>query len=333
MSEQENAEDTPVDTRREALEAAMREVEERPTEPQDSEPEDEAVIEPETAELASDVAEEPVEDSPTEDEPQPWAAPPQSWKKDTHEVWGTLDDKAKSYIWQREEEMRKGVETLIPKAKFADTISAVMEPHMETIRGLGAEPAQAVKALMEVDRTLRFSAPEQKKAYFLELGKSYGITISTEDGQTIQTAPPEFSQVQNELLSVKATLASIQEASAKTEALTLKQQIDAFAKENPYFDDVKEDMIKLLNGGVAIDLKDAYEKSIRLNEGVFSQVQKSQQAKLDREKRDSANRAAQAAKAAAVSVKSSTPGVQAPTKAQDRRSTLSELFSEVDGRL
>jgi hypothetical protein len=337
MTDEKEDREEVVDTRREALEAAMREAEENaPQETQEAaETPEEA---PEAAPAAdaalpeADAIEEADEGQPAE-EATPWAEPPSSWKKEHREAWANVDSKVKEYIWQREDEMRKGVETLIPKAKFADTISTVMQPYMETIKGMGAEPHQAVEALMKADHALRYAAPDQKKAYFLELAKSYNISLSEDDMKTVTAVPEQFSQVQNELLSVKATIADLKREREENEARTIKQQIDAFAKDSPYFNEVQGTMAELLKNGLANDLADAYNKAIRLDDSVFAEVQKGQQTRLDKEKRESANRAAQAAKAAAVSVKSSTPGVRTPAKAQDRRSVLLEQFSEMDGRL
>ena len=68
------------------------------------------------------------------------------------------------YAWQREEQMKAGVQPLLEKAKFADQIQEVVQPYMQTIQGLGIDAPQAVKALMEADHALRYSDPHQKRA-------------------------------------------------------------------------------------------------------------------------------------------------------------------------
>ena len=62
-----------------------------------------------------------------------WKRAPASWKKDYHDVWQTADPKMQEYAWQREEQMRKGVEPLISKAQFADQINEVVNPYLQTI--------------------------------------------------------------------------------------------------------------------------------------------------------------------------------------------------------
>ena len=92
-------------------------------------------------------------------------------------------------------------------------------------------------------------------------------------------------------------------------------------------------MASLLQAGLASDLESAYTQAIRLNDELFTSDQAALQAKRDAEKRDTANRAAKAARGAAVSVRSSTPGVPAKTNAQDRRSMLAEQFDSMTDRL
>jgi len=89
-------------------------------------------------------AQEPVE------EPV-WKRPPASWKKDYHDAWQSADDRLKEYAWQREEQMKAGVQPLMEKARIADQFNEVLNPYMETIRGLGMDAPKAVKALMEAD--------------------------------------------------------------------------------------------------------------------------------------------------------------------------------------
>ena len=91
-------------------------------------------------------------------------------------------------------------------------------------------------------------------------------------------------------------------------------------------------MIQLLQSGVATTLEDAYAKATRLDENLFESMQQAQQAKSIGQKRTTANQAAKVARGAAVSVRSSTPGATAATKAQDRRAMLAEQFDSVTDR-
>ncbi len=121
-----------------------------------------------------------------------------------------------------------------------------------------------------------------------------------------------------------------QQEAAQNQALL--SEINSFAEKAEFFEDARPTMIQLLNSGMAQNLEDAYNKAVRLDETLSSKLQQSLQAKTEAAKRESANKAAKAARAAAVSVRSSTPGVNTATKAQDRRSLLAEQIESLNER-
>ena len=280
--------------------------------------------------VAKDAAEP--EDAPAVEEPV-WKRPPSSWKRDYHEVWQTADPRLQEYAYKREEEMRAGIEPLRSKAQFADQMNEAIQPYMNTIQGLGIDPPRAVKALMEADHVLRNAPPDQKRAYLASLAQSYGINLGEVDPyQQVGPVDPNYYALQNELNSVRGEISNFKQQQEMAENQSLLGEINSFAGKAEYFEEVRPDMIKLLQSGVAGTLEEAYEKAIRLNDDVFTQTQQRSQAEAAAQKSSSANRAAKAAKAAAVSVKSSTPGTKTTTKAQDRRSMLLEQFDSVNER-
>jgi hypothetical protein len=276
--------------------------------------------------VANDATEDAVE------EPV-WKRPPSSWKRDYHDVWQTADPRLQEYAYKREEEMRAGIEPLRSKAQFADQINEAIQPYMNTIRGQNLDAPSAVKALMEADHNLRYSPPDQKRAYLASLARAYGIDLGN-NGLQSHSGPidPNYYALQNELNNVRGEITNFKQQQEQVENQALLSEINDFAGKAEYFEEVRPDMIKLLQSGVAGTLEEAYEKAIRLNDDVFTQTQQRSQAEAAAQKSSSANRAAKAAKAAAVSVKSSTPGTKTTTKAQDRRSMLLEQFDSVNER-
>lgn len=262
-----------------------------------------------------------------------WAKAPASWKKDKHQLWDAMTPEQKEYAFHREEQMRSGVEPLLPKAELADKINAAAEPYMNTIRGLGMDLPSAVSGLMKVDHDLRTLPYEQKLMLLQNVARGYGIDLS---GQ-MQTAQPGYDpnvqHLQNELLNIKGQFTSFTQAQEAAQQRAAQDEIERFAKTAEHFEEVKPAMAKLLQSGMAEGIQDAYEKAIRLNPAIFDAIQSAKQAATDAEKRAAANAAAQRAKAAAVSVKSATPGAAKPTNAQDRRSMLREQFDSMSERL
>lgn len=270
---------------------------------------------------------------PVESAPEPlWKRPPASWKKDYHEPWNTVDDKVKEYVWQREEQMRKGVEPLLTKAQYADAMQEALSPYMNTIQGLGLKPEQAIGALAQADHVLRTSSPEQKVQYLMQLAQQYGINLNGAQ-QAAPMVDPNFYALQNELNSVRGEVLSWKQQQEAIQNQALLSEINSFAQGKEHFEEARPAMIQLLQSGIAETLDDAYEKAIRLDPGLFQAVNEAKQAAEAAKRSAELNRAAKNARAAAVSVRGSTPGTNTAPKAQDRRSMLAEQFDGMTERL
>ena len=278
---------------------------------------------------------EPVE-AQDEEEPPVWKRPPASWKKEFHDVWKSADPRMQEYAWQREEQMRAGVEPLLSKAQFADAMQEVIQPYMATIQGLGMTPEKAVSALMQADYTLRNSDPQTRMQYFFQLAQSYGIDLSgiAQNGQMPQASvDPTVWALQNELANVRGEVLTWKQQQEMAENNKLLGEINQFSLKADYFEEARPAMIQLLQSGMAETLEEAYDKAIRLNPDLFEQVNKAQQAEIASRQAKVANRAAKAARAAAVSVRSATPSANTAPKAGDRRAILEEAFSEMESRV
>ena len=278
-----------------------------------------------------------VEEPPQEAEPPVWRRPPASWRKDYHEVWQKADPKMQEYAWQREEQMRAGVEPLLAKAQFADTMQQAIEPYLPTIQGMGLTPEKAVSALMQADYTLRTAPPQQKMQLFAQLAQSYGINLGAM-GANPQAAPqnsvdPLVWQLQNELNSVRGEVMGWKQQQEMQQNQQLLGEINQFSLKADHFEEARPTMIQLLQSGMAETLEEAYDKAIRLNPDLFEQVSKAQQAEQAAKQAKEYNRAAKAARAAAVSVRSATPSANTAPKAANRRALLEEAFSETETRL
>jgi hypothetical protein len=277
------------------------------------------------------------EEPPQEAEPPVWRRPPASWRKDFHDVWQKADPKMQEYAWQREEQMRAGVEPLLAKAQFADTMQEAIEPYLPTIQGMGLTPEKAVSALMQADYTLRTAPPQQKMQLFAQLAQSYGINLGAM-GANPQAAPqnsvdPLVWQLQNELNNVRGEVMGWKQQQEMQQNQQLLGEINQFSLKADHFEEVRPTMIQLLQSGMAETLDEAYDKAIRLNPDLFEQVSKAQQAEQAAKQAKEYNRAAKAARAAAVSVRSATPSANTAPKAANRRALLEEAFSETETRL
>jgi hypothetical protein len=278
------------------------------------------------------------EEPPEPAEPPVWERPPASWKKEYHEVWGKADPKLREYAYQREEQMRRGVEPLLTKAQFADAMQQAIEPYRETIRGLGIPEHEAVAALMKADHTLRTTNdPAARYAYFQQLAQSYGVNLggfqNAPQTNTQQGVDPVVWQLQNELNNIRGEVMGWKQQQEMVENQTLLSEIEGFSQKAEHFEDARPVMIQLLQSGMASTLDEAYEKAIRLDSALFERVNSAKQAEAQAKAAADANRAAKVARAAAVSVRGSTPGINTAPKAANRRAMLEEALAETESRL
>lgn len=264
-------------------------------------------------------------------EPPVWKRPPASWKKDYHEAWNTADPRLQEYAWQREEQMKAGVQPLMQKAEFADSMQKIMEPYMDTVRGLGVTPPQAVEALMQADHILRTAEPERKAAYFAQLAQHYGINLGNMAQHQTASIDPNYTYLANELNQVRGQVSAWNQRQEEERDRGYMSDVVKFSQTHEHFEAVRPIMASLLQSGMAENLDEAYQKAIRLDDNLYQAPVAQQATAVDRAA--ARDRAAKSARSAAVSVKGSTPGATAATKAQDRRSMLAEAFASLDERL
>lgn len=261
-------------------------------------------------------------------EEKPVKPRPSSWGKKYEEHWSRLDPQLQDYLAQREADYAKGVSQYKQNWDNAAPLYEAIQQFMPDLQANNINPAQWITNLGIAHKTLASGSPEQKLEMFARLANDYGVNLNVLNGQ--QQYDPQFSAITQELNSIKTKLSSFEEQRIAQENASLQNDIEAFKKDAPYFEDVRETMATLLQSGVASDLKTAYDKAIRLNDDVWQRYQEeAQQAKSQSLNEQKQQKAAEA-KAKAVSVKSSSPTgmmVGSGNGKKDLRSTVAELVN------
>jgi hypothetical protein len=252
--------------------------------------------------------------------------PPRSWKPEYKDVWDKIDPKVQGYIDQRESEMSRGYEQLKPRIELANKVEEVVQPYVNTMRELNIDTPTAIKGLLEADDLLRNGSQEEKEYYFARLAENYGINLNSV-GTQAQPVDQNMYSLKNEVNSVRHEINSFKEQQ-KQEREQLEEQrliseIDQFRGTKKDFDIFREDMAWMLQNNQAADLSEAYDKAKGKYDSYFSSRQAQERASIDK--------AAKTARSAAVSVKTSTPGVVA-SKGKDRRSLIAEQLDAVNDR-
>lgn len=310
------------------LDAAVEEVGASlfPTSPEapDSEP-----TEPETPPVTeTDAAAQTTTETPTNAGASALEVP-KSWRADMHPYWQSLDPKVQAYYIEREKQMLDGLDGYKTEAQFAKSLKEALTPYQQTLKQLGVDEIQAAKSLFQADHLLRYSTPEQKRAYFEQLAKNYGIEL----GQTAQPSTPVDPVVQSlqaKLQQIEQTFAQQQDAATKQAYAQAQKDLDAFAADpaHPHFNAVADDMVTLLKTGLS--LQDAYERAVWMNPVVREQqVQARLQTEAEKQKERARLEALPKAKAAKHNVRSidtkRTPTDSVGTMEDTLKDTLAAL--------
>lgn len=231
---------------------------------------------------------------------------PSSWKKELSTVWDKVDagqplshDEARLFreeALRREGDFHKGIEGWRSNADKGRAYEQALAPYQETLQKLGVDGVTAVGELMKADHILRHAPESVKVQKILELANVYGIDLQKQFS-------PEVARYEQELYATREQLKNFQSQQENASRQALNSDIEAFKAEpgHEHFEAVRPHMAALLQGGQAKDLKDAYEQAVYANPQTRTAMLQ-QQSKVA-----AAGAQAQRAKAAAVSVRGSSP--------------------------
>ena len=249
---------------------------------------------------------------------------PSSWKKDYEEHWGKLDPQLQDYIQQREADYAKGVSTYKNQWDMAAPIMESIRQFQPLLQQYGVAPQQWITQLGNAHAQLVTGTPEQKMAVFQQLANDYGVNLGAIGGQS--SYDPQFSSLAQELNQIKSQWGQFQQQQELMEQTQLRNEIDSFKADKPYFEEVREVMAGLLQSGMADDLQSAYDKAIRLNDDVFSKLQSEQSAKAEAARQE---KIAQA-KAKALSPKSTSPTGNTASGGKSASSIRDSIMAALD---
>lgn len=251
---------------------------------------------------APEEVEAPEEEVKVSPERSPW----KSWKADAAKVMEKLPEEAQKYIIERQDQFHKGIEQYKAAANYAKTIDRAISPYKDYMSNLGVTPDVAFTNLLKTEHTLRMGTYQEKAEMLQKLAHDYQIDMNSLAGVPYD---PNMHNLKSQLEYTQSQLQASQNFRQSQEDVQIQSTIDEFAQSHEHFTDVQATMADLLERGFANDLNDAYAKAVRLDDNLFNKTIAQQQGGANRQNLVQANQAAQAAKAAAVSVKGAPAGV------------------------
>lgn len=233
--------------------------------------------------------------------------PPVGWTKEGKAAWETLSPDVQKSVLKREEEFSNGIKQYADKAKAYEELDQVIAPYKQMISQYGVTPVQTVAKLFEWMHALGQPNQEYKAAAFKMLAEQFQFDISnlaprmrmTEEENTNQFDPRLIDQTVNQRLQpIAQELATFKQAQEQEQRRAAAAQLADWAKDKPYYEQVKHTMHRLFTSGEVpieggtLDLDTAYAKACRLNENVWASIQAEEQQRIQAEAQEKAAREA-----------------------------------------
>ncbi|WP_052119967.1 hypothetical protein, partial [Inquilinus limosus] len=240
--------------------------------------------------------------------------PPPGWSIGAKAAFAALPKEVQEAVAKREQEVNDGL------AKLAEYkgIDKAVEPFLPALTMRGVTPAQAIKQLFDAQAVLDRD-PVNGIAW---LARSYGVDLrqfaqQPGNGQQPGHQPNPLAQylqpLVQEINALKGQFTTQQQQAVEYQRSTALAEIQAFAADpkRVYFEDLKDDMALLIQGGRAKDLGEAYDMAAWAHPEIRVALIKEQQAAAQAEtQRKAAEVAAKARQAGGSLTGAPVPGSQ-----------------------
>lgn len=260
-------------------------------------------------------------------------APPNGWSVEAKAKWHELPAEIMAAVQKREQDVAKFTSTRDEHASFGKDIYQAVQPYLATIRAEGGTPKAAIESLLNTAYVLRTGSPELKKQLLLQTARQFGVDLGSQPTQqTAQNTPPELAALRQELAELKGQLGQRDRLANEQLQTEVQTEIQAFAADpnNEHYHEVKGHMAALISGGLAKDLKDAYDQSVWARPDLRATLQAQQRAREEQKRRDEAKQKAEAAKRKTVSITGGPGNTAASAAPGSRGSVREDLLAAMD---
>ena len=222
--------------------------------------------------------------------------PPPGWPADAKAEWSKLPPAIQAAVVKRERENNEGGRLWSEEKRHYEEL---VSPLREAAQRRGIEEREGIRRLIAAQDAL----DRNPVGAIQWLAQSYGVDL-TKLANAAQAAPrvdPALQTLHHELSQLKQTLSAREDAEIQSE-------ISSFAKDKPYFGEVRQTMARLLEAGEADSLEDAYDKAVWALPAVREKLLADREAQRDAERRHKATTQVTKARSAAVSTTGSPVG-------------------------
>ena len=285
----------------------------------------------EAAPAATETTDQP-ETKTVETAPAPSIDPPSSWSAEVRAKWAALPPDLQSYIAKREGEAHQAITQAGAKLKGYEALEPIIGPRRQALAATWGSEAAALQQLFHLS-DMATNDPQGFLQWFAEQNRLDLSRLSTAP-VAARNADPQVATLERELHAIKSTISQQQQQALDAD---IRRFADATAPDGkplrPHFNDVRAEMGRLINAGIAETLDDAYAKAIRTNDAVWAKVQAEEAAKrasadaerAAKEREQRAKAAKEAARAASVNVRATGSVSGSPARPTDMRETMAAI--------
>lgn len=253
---------------------------------------------------------EDTDDTPDDsDDESEKLSPPERWSSEHKETFNALPKEAQKVLLDREADVQryltKQTQALSEEKKRIADLDTLLQPRRPIWESQGITEKQAVDFLFE-----RNDFANRDPAGFVKwFAERVGLDLASITGAQPVGSSSENAAVQQQMQKLRALESEVITLRKQQEAVTAAQTseiIEAFATEKdgsgnllrPYFEEVREDMSKLIGSGAAVNLDQAYKLALVRNQEVSERIRLEQEAHVAKIRASAAKEALRKAKQA-----------------------------------
>ena len=277
--------------------------------------------EEESGQVDEEQGEEEVEKNPA----------PQSWAKDTHELWDSMTKEQQDQVILRETQMKEGIDVRKEDADLGMKVRDAFKPFDNVLKTNNIDPIAASQRMMATHFKLVSAPLEERKQLFSQLAQSYGITQGEPDEETGKLMNNPFvKNLMNKVSQLEQNVNATQEISLQERKSSIEKKVAAFAEGNPHFNDLEDETARLITAGY--ELEDAYRIAYRASPYFEKDLEKQREEKQKETEKAKKLEAEKAKKAKSVNVKSrdTRKAPTAPLGAME--DTMHDIYREIQNR-
>lgn len=222
---------------------------------------------------------------------------PAHWPDERKKAFSSIkEDNAKKLVL----EMSKDMEAAHTKRsqEVAETrrqIDSALEPLQPVLQKAGLDSVSGVRELVKHYQDLQpwvQGLQQRPKETIQALAKQYGVEPDSLEAD--EYVDPDTKALKEEITQLKGYLNQQAQVQQQTQQQTYQQQIQEFASasdeggnpKHPHFETVRNEMSRLLSGGLAQTMDEAYEQAVYLRPDLRDQLtQQTVEAKLAQERK------------------------------------------------